>query len=453
MAKAKKRRIRSPHPGVVLIAPKGAYTSWRARCDDADTEGTEWVRLDPTELPTLETRRDWAIKKSKAIAKRKMEIELGGARSHRAPLQDAIDDYYEAAENRLRESTTDLYKMATTRFVEWAKKDGITSTEQLTAAKLPGFRDWLLKQRKHGYAKSKKKGSKRPKGEDKLSPQTVNWQIRAVKSVLNDLRLRNIVPLTRDAISDNLKPVTVPKELPEFYQTPELIRLLDAALKHDNSTFVETRNEHAGVGTLGTTERYEPIAPFLMFTLLTGCRVGEVLSLKWSSVDLTTVDADGKPKGQIHIYSGDTKTKHARLVTLEVCPSVRELLSLLPKRGGGVFGHSRVTIEAARRRLTGSAKAERKGKVKPRKRELPTYDAPRDFSWQILRSTCATYQTNAPGLFGAASAWVSAKRLGHSVQVSEKHYAGLVDVPRDARTLEAAMGIEKAVAAIIKKMQ
>lgn len=48
-----------------------------------------------------------------------------------------------------------------------------------------------------------------------------------------------------------------------------------------------------------------------------------------------------------------------------------------------------------------------------------------------------------PSIFGAASAYRSAKQLGHSVTVAEKHYLGLVkNIPMEGKTLEAAMGIE-----------
>ena len=50
--------------------------------------------------------------------------------------------------------------------------------------------------------------------------------------------------------------------------------------------------------------------------------------------------------------------------------------------------------------------------------------------------------TNAPGIFGAASAYRSAKQLGHSVAIAEKCYLGLLrGIPREARTLDEAMGI------------
>ena len=80
------------------------------------------------------------------------------------------------------------------------------------------------------------------------------------------------------------------------------------------------------------------------------------------------------------------------------------------------------------------------------KRLRAKYEAPEAFSWQVLRSTCGTYLTNAPGIFGAASAYRSAKQLGHSVAVAEKHYVDVArGIQRDARDLEHAMQISAEV--------
>jgi hypothetical protein len=57
---------------------------------------------------------------------------------------------------------------------------------------------------------------------------------------------------------------------------------------------------------------------------------------------------------------------------------------------------------------------------------------------------------DAAEIFGAASAYRSARQPGHSLQVAEKHCLGLVrGIPRDARTLEAAMQIEDVMAKLI----
>ena len=64
--------------------------------------------------------------------------------------------------------------------------------------------------------------------------------------------------------------------------------------------------------------------------------------------------------------------------------------------------------------------------------------------------TCGTYLTNAPGIYGGASAFYSARQLGHGVEVAQKHYVGLIrGIPRDAHDLENAMQITKEVEAVI----
>ena len=72
MAKKRKQRIRSPHPGVVLIPPRKDRVAWRARCDNPDTGGEEYVWLDPAvEGRTEGTRRGWAQSRSEDIEKRR----------------------------------------------------------------------------------------------------------------------------------------------------------------------------------------------------------------------------------------------------------------------------------------------------------------------------------------------------------------------------------------------
>jgi hypothetical protein len=86
------------------------------------------------------------------------------------------------------------------------------------------------------------------------------------------------------------------------------------------------------------------------------------------------------------------------------------------------------------------------------RRRASAAPSPDVFTWQALRRTCGTFLTNAPGIFGAASAYRSAKQLGHSVQIAEKHYLGLVrGIPRDARTVEAAMQIDDVMGQLLAR--
>jgi integrase len=176
-----------------------------------------------------------------------------------------------------------------------------------------------------------------------------------------------------------------------------------------------------------------------MFLLLSGCRRGEALGLRWADVDLDAMDHQGRRVGEIRLRAEATKTKHARVIGLEVSPVLRRLLAALKLRAsegdGFVFGgeerYTHDLIEAARARL------------------MEECGAPA-FTWQVLRSSCATYLTNAPGIWGAATVFLSARQLGHSVAVAERHYLGVMrGISRDARSLEAAMEIETQVRAVI----
>ena len=98
---------------------------------------------------------------------------------------------------------------------------------------------------------------------------------------------------------------------------------------------------------------------------------------------------------------------------------------------GGTAAYTADMIEAARQRL------------------INEYGAPA-FDWQALRSTCATYLTNAPAIFGAATAYMSARQLGHPVAVAERHYLGVHGgIATSANTLEAAMQITDPVRAVV----
>ena len=108
----------------------------------------------------------------------------------------------------------------------------------------------------------------------------------------------------------------------------------------------------------------------------------------------------------------------------------------LQNRSGSVFGRTSGSAYSAAARLQ------------------KEFGAPDGIGWQVLRRSCGTYLTNASGIFGGSSAYLSAKQLGHSVQVAERHYLGVMrGIRRDAQTLEAAMQIEKQMAKIVASVQ
>lgn len=433
--KRKPRRTRSPHPGLVLIppAPEHGHPTWRARYFDPDTGRTVKVRLDPLALSTAESRRAWAIRKAKSLKKREMELESGAPRSTGTALEAAIGKYFEA-HPQLRPRTLAAYQAATKKLVAWTSKNGVSSADDLTRAALLGFRASLVKQPKLAAAPRGKRGARR-ESQQRRSAHSINRELRATRTVLGYLADVDLLPKVREGdLRKALKREDATLEKPTFLRPAEVAALLESALAHDAEMFSETRAEHAGHGTPGSTERYEPIAPFVATLLLTGMRLGEAIALTWSQVDLHAPDHDGRPVGEVHLAGAGTKTKQARVIDLAVSPLLRDLLCALHANGskrGKVFALTADRAAAAAKRL---------------KRK---YGAPNAFTWQTQRSTCGTYLTNAPGIFGAASAYRSARQLGHSVIIAERHYVGLIRLPNTAKTLEAAMSVEAVLARVI----
>lgn len=428
MAKRNRRR-KSPHPGVKIKKRTRAsgLISWRAHYIDPDTGREVAITIDPLACPTKEARTVWAKNLARTLAKRRMDAASGKRPSEVQAIGAAIDGYLETAGRRLRPNTIEAYAGALERLRAWAPAVRVKSTADLTRPKLVQLREHLIALPKGGPKKGGRRGARKASKEQR-SPYSVNREVRGIKTVLLEWRLKGMTPnLTKDDITDALGLLPIPHEAPKYLAAAELRKLLAAARRHDDETFEATRQEHAGARPRGSTARYEPISPFLIYLLLSGCRRGEALALTWEMVDLEALDHSGARVGEIRLPAAITKTHRARTIGLEVSPALRQLLVSLKIRSGGassVFGLQADGVEAARRRLRG------------------TYGAP-EFSWQILRSTASTFLTNSH-IFGAATHYLSAKQLGHSVTVAERRYAGVIrGISRDARTLEAAMQIEK----------
>ncbi len=421
------------HPGVVLIKPEPERRiGWRARYRDPDSCSMVKETV-PAILRTREAREDWAARKSRALAKRRLELSEGAPRATGTALQKAIDSYYEA-NPRLRDKTLRGYRAATDKLARWATRSGVQTTDDLTRANLMKLREQLINEPKRSAAKGGKRGARVISDGGQRSAFSVNRELAALRTVLGYLNDRDLLSKIREGdLRRAFKKLPTAIERIDFLQTAELKALLSAAQKHDAATFKATRAEHAGNGRHGATPKFDPIAPMVAIILLSGMRLNEALTLDWSQVDLDALDNNGQPVGEIRL-TGATKTKRARTIDLAVSPALRAILKALPGRHEGKV--LKVTADAAKATV---------------ERLRTDFGAPPIFTWQALRATCGTYLTNAPGIFGAASAYRSARQLGHSVAIAERHYLGLVrGIPATARTLDAAMGLEAELAGICR---
>ncbi|MGH1349035.1 MAG: tyrosine-type recombinase/integrase [Nannocystales bacterium] len=352
---------------------------------------------------------------------RKRAAEENGERT----IETAIGWWLDGVERRLSPSTLRTYRTSARKFGDWAKRR-VSLASELDRGALANFRAFLTTQPKALPARGKGRGRKRVT-EARCSPVGVNRDLRCVKTMLGALRKAGWLPLLdSDAITDNLAALPIPHEAPRYFSKLEIRQLLAACQEHDESIFKQTRFEHAR-GLPGGTPRHPPIRPFTLFLLLTGCRRGEALSLRWTDVDLDSVDQDGKPLGELRLQASDVKTRTARTVFLDHTPLLRSMLIEMRDNAKGerVFeGLTAGAVESARKRL------------------LREHSAIA-FLWKDFRSTAATYLTNASGIFGSATIHQSARQLGHSAAVAERHYLGVLrGIPKTARTLEEAMGVE-----------
>lgn len=439
----RKRRKGKAHRGVTLIRPnEKARTGWRARYVDPDLEKMVWETLDAA-LDTVELREDWAARKAKGLALRRLELMGGAPRALGTGLATAMKRYFDD-HPRLSEETLTLYRSATNKFLAWATKAGLESVDDFDKGKLVAFSAVLAKEPKRVCKPGGRRGE-RATAKTMRSANTVNRELRSIGAALRYLRrLGLLAKLSSDDIKDGLQKLKAPPKRIEYLKPHDLQKLLSAALQHDAETFAATRTEHAGKRPRGTTQKYEPIAPAIATALITGLRVSHLLGLDWSDIDFEALDDNGKAVGEI-IPQGGSATKRTGLIGLEISPGLRRLLAAMKLQSGGrgkVFRLTESEGKAALKRLT--TKKDDDGKTL-------TYGAPPGSTWQTFRKTCGCYLTNAPGIFGSASAYRSARQLGHSVQIAERYYVNVVrGIPKGARTVEAAMQITKQLERVIE---
>jgi len=440
---SRKRRKGKAHHGVTLIRPnEKARTGWRARYVDPDFEKKVWETLDPA-LDTVELREDWAARKSKALALRRLELVGGAPRATGTELASAVKRYFDD-HPQLSAETLTLYRSAIDKFLAWATKAGIESVDDLDKGKLVAFSAVLVKEPKRVCKPGGRRGE-RAASKTMRSAYTVNRELRSVGAALRYLRRLGLLPkLSSDDIKDGLRKLKAAPRRIEYLKPHELQQLLNAALIHDAETFAETRAEHAGEQPRGTTQKYEPIAPAIATALITGLRVSHLLSLDWPDVDFDALDDNGKAVGEVRPQGGSA-TKRTGLIGLEISPGLRRVLAAMKLKSGGrgkIFRLTESEGKAALKRLM--MKKDDDGKTL-------TYGAPPGSTWQAFRRTCGCFLTNAPGIFGSASAYRSAQQLGHSVQIAERYYVNVVrGIPKSARTVEAAMQITKQLERVIE---
>lgn len=211
------------------------------------------------------------------------------------------------------------------------------------------------------------------------APRTINTQFIAMRSWLNWARRRGHTNLTAADISDALRHVRVTRAFPEIVPAAVLPQLAHEA-------------------------RGSRHALWIFWLLLTGTRMGEAIRLRWEDLEL----------GRQTAFIPQTKTGVPRILDLSLAPTLVEMLRWHWQPSGRVWPVSEWTPASWLRRWNGVR-----------------------WSPQMLRRTCASWLVNGPWW----PIYRVAQQLGHDVETAQRHYWRLVDVPRDAPSLCAAMGV------------
>lgn len=474
--KRKGQRRRTGHAGVKIKRrrlPSGRV-GYVARWTDPDSGKERSQSMEDIGRTTAEARRAWALDKAKDLARRRDALSRGAARESGTKLRDAVAAYFKGAE--IGEATRANYQASLDRFVAWCEKRGLYSVDELREEHLDAYRDALREEPVRRAVPDGRRGEK-VRGKGKATPATWNNRLRALRVVLNDLRRRKLLPhVDPEGVSTQLRAFKEERPRAAFLRPEALRQLLQAVERHDAACWTvgegaspdpdhraATARELAAA--LGVHEsrvsqlrrrpgfpegppwrvgdviealgaRHEPAAPFVLTALLTGARLEELLSLQWSAVNLEHED------GCIELEAEVVKTGTGREVWLDVTPSLKRLLLAMKLKATGpyVFGGegpwSKTVAGKMRQRLVGYGAP-------------PFTFAQRSGKTPSLRATCATYGTNAGGVWGNASHAASAQRLGHSVVIAERRYAGRWKVNREARDLEQAMEVSAEIAHLV----
>jgi integrase len=393
----------SKHPGVWILNPAGRH-GYRLKFRDPDTSKAKRETLKGTKYQAdtkagERARGDAAVRKHNELLRRAVALESGAMPYSKVPLADAEKRFLATLK---ASRTVETYADGTRFFVAWAKKRGIRTTNDVTRGRLVEFREHL--------------------DTFDVAGATFDRRLRATKRMVSFwIDAEMAARVTYDDLK-RIKQKNEPVAEREWLTPAQCKKMLESALRHDRG--------QEGLNPLNpNTPRCPTVAPFVMYVLLSGARASEALALRWEHVDLDALNVNLEEVGEITVPASISKTKKRRVIGLQETPWLRRMLSALQLRSGVKTGPVWDFAQTAAKRS--------------RYRMIEEFGSP-EFTYQKLRVTCDCYLNNSPGIYGGGAAFMAAKRLGHSVAISEKYYASAIrGIKPELHTLEEVLGIEK----------
>lgn len=350
------------------------------------------------------------------------------ATSNKVPVVTLVEDYLEARRAQWAKTTFVTKASSCRRFGEWAKN---MTAADITAGSLEKYRTDALNRPRFTKMKGGKRGEKLPTTE-RRSTVAINNELKTVRMMLQALRKAKRLPNieSSDEIVDNLQTLTDNRQPPSPLKQHEIQALLKVCLRHDEEVDGDEGRQ---------------IAPFVVFMLLSGIRLGEALKLTWGDVLLH--------QELIHVPANKAKMGRQRDVDLKVCPALLRLLRAL--KVSATSSEARIFDGFTKTMATIS----RKGLIQagaPNFLWSTTNTRPGEAPRPTARATCGSFLANAPGIMGEGdgASFFASGQLGHRLDVGQKHYyVRIRGVSPKAKTLEAAMEIQREVGMVITQVE
>lgn len=387
---AKKQKADRRHRGVRLLTlPDGRNV---ARWVDPISRRDVQQSMDLLGLTSVRTRVIWAIEKAAAIKSLKAQLAIAGPVQMRMPVVAAVRDYLARFD---RPNTVASQKLPLDEFAAFAAARGVSTMQDMVSPLLAQYGDHV----------------RRPASP--LAPGSKNLRLIVASGLLRWAKRNGWLPrVTVDEIAAALAKVKAEPKTIEVLRPAQVAQLLRAAIAHDD-------------------DGHERMAPFILLGLATGCRFLELCNLTWSEVDTT--------EGTIALSAERTKTRRGRVVTMAESPVALELLKAL-----------RMTAAKGQERVF--PKMTRGGAWNARRRLIASYGAP-EWTPHGLRRTCGSVLACSSIYASGAGPFLASKRLGHSLRIAEQSYLGaLRDLPHDAATIEAVLGVEDLASIIVRRV-
>lgn len=429
--RAYSKRAHREHPGVTISEEGGRIVlRWREPAPGGRTgKRKKEVVVDANgrPVPSRTAAHSYAVKKAEEIARERAALaNIDAHLDEFKPNTTWAELFLQHKEHLQRKGrspkTVKDYQQSWPFVESWRSRPSLP--KQLTVRALEEFTAHVSR-RKHFRT-----------GED-LSPHSVAAVLRHFKGLLNYGRKRlKCVRLDGETVAEGLKPIRRGEVKPVALSTSKLKAILQAAVDYDG--------KHPD----------SAVFPLLAFIMLTGCRVGEVESLRWKPAKPgaleSWIDFEG---GRVVCYG--SKTYRQRVIPLNTRPALRSLLETLRSATDTdmepfVFG-GKLKLALRDKRQTFDEPRDNSERIIGRSLKSAVYAvraaSGADWSPKDLRSTLATFLCNSNlgmNLYEVAG-W-----MGHDYAVLVKHYAGqfiLPDEQRHAGTVEGVLGVTRELAA------